>query len=186
MTLSPPQVVLLDRDGVINVDSADYVKCIDEWRPVPGSLEAIARLHEAGFLLGIVTNQSAVGRGMISIDTLWGIHRHMLQQIIDHGGFVQRIFFCLHAPEDNCECRKPKPGLLYQAAEYFACGFDHMTVIGDSQRDLDAAAAVGARRILVRTGNGAGTEDAWEGSPQAGVYDDLAAAADALIAERRP
>lgn len=184
MSLAPPQVVLLDRDGVINRESPEYIKSVAEWQPLPGSLEAIARLHRAGFVIGIATNQSAVGRGMISVDTLWDIHRHMLQEILDHGGFVQRIFFCLHGPDEGCNCRKPKPGLLYQAAEYFACGFDHMTLIGDSQRDLDAAAAVGARAWLVRTGNGRHTEAAWGSQPQGPVYDDLAAAADALIAEQ--
>ena len=93
MTLSPPKVVILDRDGVINEDSDDYIKSVDEWVPIPGSLDAIARLHDAGILLGIATNQSGVGRGLFTIDTLCDIHRHMLQEIVDHGGFVQHIFF---------------------------------------------------------------------------------------------
>ncbi len=184
MTLSPPKVVLLDRDGVINHDSVDYIKSVEEWRPIPGSLDAIARLHAAGILMGIVTNQSAVGRGMISIDTLWGIHRYMLQHILDAGGFVQRIFFCLHTPADNCDCRKPKPGLLRQAAEYFACGFDNMVFIGDKRSDIEAARAVGIRPILVRSGKGARTEAEWEGDDLPEVYDDLSAAADVLIREQ--
>jgi D-glycero-D-manno-heptose 1,7-bisphosphate phosphatase len=184
MTLAQPQVVILDRDGVINRDSPDYIKTPDEWVALPGSLEAIAKLSEAGFTLGIATNQSGVGRGLFSIDTLWGIHQKMLAQILDAGGYVTRIFFCLHTPEDQCDCRKPKPGLLYQAAELFACGFSNMVVIGDSERDLQAAVAVGARAILVRTGNGTATEQALAGDSQLEVYDDLAAAVAALIAER--
>jgi D-glycero-D-manno-heptose 1,7-bisphosphate phosphatase len=184
MTLSPPNVVLLDRDGVINQDSVDYIKSIDEWQPIPGSLEAIARLHNNGFQLGIVTNQSAVGRGIISVDTLWGIHRHMLQHIVDAGGFVERIFFCLHTPDDNCDCRKPKPGLLRQAAEYFASGFETMIFIGDKRSDIETARAVGARPILVRSGYGAKTEAEWDGDDLPEVFDNLAAAAEALIQEQ--
>jgi len=183
MTLSQPQVVMLDRDGVINKDSPDFIKSPDEWVALPGSLDAIAKLTNAGFMIGIATNQSGVGRGLFSIDTLWSIHQKMLAEIYAAGGFVTRIFFCLHTPDDNCDCRKPRPGLLYQAAELFACGFGNMTVIGDSQRDLDAATAVGARPVLVRTGNGRATEQALADGVIA-VYDDLGAAADALVAER--
>ena len=185
MTLSSPKVVLLDRDGVINQDSDDYIKSIAEWHPIPGSLEAIARLHHAGYLLGIVTNQSGVGRGLFSIDTLWGIHRHMLQQILAHGGFVQRIFFCLHTPEDKCGCRKPKPGLLYQAAEYFACGLDNMVLVGDKASDIAAARAAGAGSVLVRTGNGLQTEASMKADDLPPVYDDLAAFTDALLEKQR-
>jgi D-glycero-D-manno-heptose 1,7-bisphosphate phosphatase len=111
----------------------------------------------------------------------------MLGEILEAGGYVKRIFFCLHGPDDNCDCRKPKPGLLLQVGEYFACGFDHMVIIGDSDRDLQAAKAVGARPILVRTGNGSKTEQALKEDPEfAGleVYDDLEAATAALIAEQ--
>jgi D-glycero-D-manno-heptose 1,7-bisphosphate phosphatase len=185
MTLSSPKVVLLDRDGVINLDVPGvYVTSIEQWKALPGSLEAIARLHNSGFKLGIVTNQSAVGRGMMSVDTLWGIHRYMLQHILNAGGFVQRIFFCLHTPEDNCDCRKPKPGLLQQAAEYFASGFDNMIFIGDKRSDVEAARAVGARPILVRTGQGSITETEWEGDDLPEIYDDLYAVTEALIQEQ--
>ena len=183
MTLAAPQVVILDRDGVINEDSPDYIKTPAEWHALPGSLEGIAKLTHAGYQLGIATNQSGVGRQLFTLDTLWDIHRKMLAEIYDAGGFVTRIFFCLHTPEDNCECRKPKPGLLYQAAELFACPFENMVVIGDSVRDLDAAKAVGAKAILVRTGNGAATEAALD-DDSVEVYDDLNAAADALVAAR--
>jgi D-glycero-D-manno-heptose 1,7-bisphosphate phosphatase len=184
MTLQPNTVIVLDRDGVINEDSPDYIKKPDEWHPLPGSLAAIAQLKDAGLQVAIATNQSGVARGLFSIDTLWEIHQKMLAEILAAGGFVTRIFFCLHGPDDGCDCRKPKPGLLLQIAEHFACGFDHMIMIGDSQRDLEAAQAVGARAILVRTGNGTKTEQALKDNPEfAGleIHDDLQSAVAALI-----
>ncbi len=184
MTPSLPKVVILDRDGVINEDSDAYIKSVDEWVPVPGSLEAIARLHKAGILLGIATNQSGVGRGLFSIDTLCDIHRHMLQEIVEHGGFVQHIFYCVHTPEDGCDCRKPKPGLLYQAAEYFACGLGNMTYVGDKVSDIQAARAAGVRPVLVRSGYGAKTEQNMDASELPPVYDDLAAFTDALLGHK--
>ena len=184
MTLAQPTVVVLDRDGVINADSPDYIKTPDEWHALPGSLAAIARLKQAGFEVAIATNQSGVGRGLFSIDTLWDIHHKMLAEILAAGGYVKRIFFCLHTPEDNCECRKPKPGLLIQVAEYFACGFDHMIMIGDAARDLQAAKTVGARPILVRTGKGSTTETELSQTEELEIYDDLDAAVTALIAEK--
>jgi D-glycero-D-manno-heptose 1,7-bisphosphate phosphatase len=184
MTLDQPKVVVLDRDGVINADSPDFIKSPDEWHALPGSLEAIAKLKQAGFEVAIATNQSGVGRGLFSIDTLWDIHRKMLGEILAAGGYVKRIFFCLHTPEDNCDCRKPKPGLFHQIAEYFACGFDHMIMIGDAGRDLQAAESVGVRSILVRTGKGAQTEVELSKTKELEVYDDLAAAVSALLAEQ--
>lgn len=181
MSLSAPKVILLDRDGVINQDADDYIKSVDEWQPIPGSLEAIARLHQAGFVLGIATNQSGIGRGLFSLETLGDIHRHMLQEIINTGGLVQQIFFCPHTPEDRCDCRKPKPGLLYQAAEYFACGLGNMTFVGDKAADVSAARAAGAYPVLLRTGYGAKTEQRMDPSQVPLVYDDLAAFADAMI-----
>lgn len=180
MSTVVPKVVILDRDGVINQDSDQFIKSVDEWQAIPGSLDAIARLHRAGIQLGIATNQSGVGRGLFSIDTLWDIHRHMLQQIVEHGGFVQRIFFCLHTPDDDCDCRKPKPGLLLQAAEYFACGLDNMVFVGDKAADIDAARAAGVQPVLVRTGKGAQTEQQLADSALPPVYDDLAAFTDTL------
>lgn len=175
-----PAVVVLDRDGVINEDSPDYIRSPAEWIPIPGSLEAIARLHRAGFVIVIATNQSGVGRGLFTIDTLWDIHRSMLAQIAAAGGYVQKIFFCLHTPEDGCDCRKPRPGLLYQAAEYLACGLDNMVFIGDSARDLEAARAAGVQSMLVRTGNGRRTEAELDASLLPPVYDDLLACSLAL------
>lgn len=184
MTLSPPTVIVLDRDGVINRDSEEFIKTPEEWEALPGALEAIARLHRAGYVLAVATNQSGVGRGLLSVDTLWSIHRKMLTQILDAGGYIARIFFCLHAPEDGCDCRKPRPGLLYQVAEYFACGFDHMIMVGDSTRDIEAARAVGARTILVRTGKGRVAEATWNSGELPTVCEDLAAVADLLLGEQ--
>lgn len=183
MTQISKPVIVLDRDGVINEDSPDYIKGPDEWHAIPGSLEAIAKLHSAGFTVVVATNQSGVGRGLFSIDSLWDIHRKMLAEIAAAGGYVTRIFFCLHTPGDNCDCRKPKPGLLYQAAEYLACGLKNMIVIGDAERDIEAANAVGARPILVRTGKGRSAEKALAGTPGLEVYDDLNDASDRLIEE---
>lgn len=184
MTLTQHTVVVLDRDGVINTESPDFIKTPDEWHAIPGSLDAIARLKQAGFEVAIATNQSGVARGLFSIDMLWSIHQKMLAEILAAGGYVKRIFFCLHGPDDNCDCRKPKPGLLKQVAEYFACGFEHMIVIGDSARDIESAQAVGARAILVRTGNGARTEQSIDTNTGIEVYDDLAAAVTALISQK--
>jgi len=184
MTLEQTTVVVLDRDGVINEDSPDFIKSPDEWHAIPGSLSAIAKLREAGLAVAIATNQSGVGRGLFSFETLWDIHRKMLAEIQASGGYVTRIFFCLHTPEDNCDCRKPKPGLLYQIAEHFACPFEHMILIGDAARDLQAAEAVGARAILVRTGKGIQTEQELGGKVSLEIYDDLSAAVTALLADR--
>ena len=186
MRLSKSSVVVLDRDGVINEDSADFIKTPAEWHALPGSLEAIARLHRAGITVVVATNQSGVGRGLFSVDTLWDIHRKMLGEVSEAGGYIVRIFFCLHAPHEDCDCRKPKPGLLYQAAEYLACGLENMIVIGDSARDLQSAVTVGATPILVRTGKGSATEKVLvdeEDFKDLEVYDDLSGAVDALLSE---
>jgi D-glycero-D-manno-heptose 1,7-bisphosphate phosphatase len=186
MRLSNSSVVVLDRDGVINEDSPDFIKTPAEWHAIPGSLEAIARLHQAGITVVVATNQSGVGRGLFTIDTLWDIHRKMLAEVSQAGGYIARIFFCLHGPDDNCDCRKPKPGLLYQAAEYLACGLQNMIVIGDSVRDLESAVAVGARPVLVRTGKGRAAEKLLMDHADFDnleVFDDLASAVDKLMSE---
>jgi D-glycero-D-manno-heptose 1,7-bisphosphate phosphatase len=174
-------LVVLDRDGVINRESADFIKSADEWLPLPGSLEAIAALSRAGFTVVVATNQSGVGRGLISSSALEEIHRRMVQRVEQAGGKLAGIFFCPHRPEDDCSCRKPKPGLLRQIEARFGCSLKGRPVIGDSARDLQAAEAVGARAILVRTGNGIGTEQQIRSGSDVEVFDDLAAAASALI-----
>jgi D-glycero-D-manno-heptose 1,7-bisphosphate phosphatase len=177
------RLVVLDRDGVINYESPDFIKTPDEWRPLPGSLEAIAALTQANFQVVVATNQSGVGRGLFTNDDLNAIHNKMRDSIRATGGQLQGIFVCPHRPDEACECRKPKPGLLRQIEAKFSCDLANCPVIGDSARDLAAANAVLARAILVRTGNGTATEKAMSGDDDFLVFDDLASAARNLIDE---
>lgn len=177
------RLVVLDRDGVINRDSPLFIRSPEEWQPLPGALEAIARLVQGGFLVVVASNQSGVGRGLFSAATLDAIHRRMNGAVEAAGGRLAGIFVCPHAPEDGCDCRKPLPGLLRQIGQRFAIPLEDMPVIGDSERDLQAAWAVGARAILVRTGNGRQTETRLAGTEKVEIYDDLAAAVHALLGE---
>ncbi len=174
-------LVVLDRDGVINRESAEFIKTADEWLPLPGSLEAIAALTRSGFVVVVATNQSGVGRGFITRTALREINNRMNRDIEQAGGRLAGIFMCLHRPEENCSCRKPRPGLLHQIEARFGCSLRDRPVVGDSARDIEAAHAVGARAILVRTGNGTETEHRFDGDNSVEVYDDLAAVARSLI-----
>jgi D-glycero-D-manno-heptose 1,7-bisphosphate phosphatase len=173
--------VVLDRDGVINHESDDFIKSPDEWRPLAGSLDAIATLTGAGFRVIVATNQSGVSRGLFDLETLDEIHAKMSDAVRAAGGELHGIFFCPHGPDDGCDCRKPQPGLLRQIETQFGCSLEGQPVIGDSARDLESAAAVGAQAILVRTGNGAATEKSLPDNGDTPVFDDLAAAARSLI-----
>ena len=175
-------LVILDRDGVINADSKAYIKSPDEWRPLPGSLEAIASFAAAGWRVVVASNQSGVARGLFDSDTLTAINARMNTAVRTAGGALAGIFVCPHGPDDGCDCRKPKPGLLLQIAERFGVDLTSVPVIGDSARDLAAAEAVGARPILVMTGNG--RETLAKRSKEGLVtehYDDLKAAAGVLL-----
>lgn len=174
-------LVVLDRDGVINRESAAFIRSPAEWIPLPGSLAAIAALTRAGFRVVVATNQSGVARGLFTPATLDEIHARMNAAVEAAGGRLDGIFFCPHGPDEGCDCRKPLPGLLRQIEARFGQSLAGRPVIGDSRRDLEAGAAVGARLILVRTGNGRRTEAGWTGPLE--VYDDLAAAATALVGE---
>lgn len=178
------KLIILDRDGVINHDSAGFIKSPDEWVPIPGSLEGIARLHRAGYTIVVASNQSGVGRGLFDLNTLRKIHEKMQQEVARAGGKLDAIFFCPHAPEDGCDCRKPKPGLLLEIAKEFHHDLKNVPAVGDSLRDIESAQAVGAQPALVRTGKG--DEVVKSGKLPAGVavYDDLAAFVDALLAQR--
>ncbi|HSM30388.1 MAG TPA: D-glycero-beta-D-manno-heptose 1,7-bisphosphate 7-phosphatase [Woeseiaceae bacterium] len=177
-------LVILDRDGVINHDSDAFIKNEDEWRPIPGSLEAIAALTSAGFTLAVASNQSGIARGLFDQDALDAMHAKMLRLVHDAGGRISRIVICPHGPDDGCHCRKPGPGMLEQLARHFDTSLQDVPVIGDALRDLEAAAKVGARPILVRSGKGRATEAALPPRfADVPVYDDLAAAARALIDE---
>lgn len=149
--------VILDRDGVINFESKNYIKSPDEWEAIPGSLEAIARLYRAGIRVVIVTNQSGIGRGLFDIDALNRIHKKMIRQTQERGGKIDAIFFCPHTPEMRCDCRKPKPGLLLDASDRLGEPLSGIPFVGDSASDITAAKNAGARPILVRTGNGLST-----------------------------
>lgn len=176
------KLVILDRDGVINYDSDDYVKSPDEWVPIPGSLEAIARLHQEGYRIVIATNQSGVGRGLYDIDMLNRIHAKMLDALRHKGGEIDAIFICPHTPSDACECRKPAPGLFREIAERLKANLGGVYSVGDSARDVVAARAVHAQPVLVRTGKPLPADPSLDGVP---VYDDLAAFAEALLSGSR-
>jgi D-glycero-D-manno-heptose 1,7-bisphosphate phosphatase len=175
------KLVILDRDGVINQDSDKFIKLPDEWRPLPGSLEAIARLNHAGYQVVLATNQSGVGRGLFEVSTLNAIHDRMHRALAQIGGRIDAIFFCPHAQDANCACRKPRPGLLEEIARRFNVDLKGVPTIGDSLRDLQAAAAVAAAPILVLTGKGEATRSAGGLPEGTQIYPDLAAAVRAIV-----
>lgn len=148
------RLVILDRDGVINKESDAYIKSPEEWQPLPGALEAIARLTQAGYTVVVASNQSGIGRGLFTAKTLEAIHEKMKSSVAQAGGRIDSIFICPHRPEDGCDCRKPKPGLFHRIIAYYGQPLVRVPVVGDSLKDLEAAQAVRARPILVRTGWG--------------------------------
>lgn len=175
-------LVILDRDGVINQDSRAFVKSADEWVPLPGSIEAIAALSQAGFTVAVATNQSGLARGLLDRRALRAMHRKFRKLLHDAGGHVDRIVVCPHGPDEGCRCRKPAPGLILRLARHYGVSPATVPFIGDSLRDLRAAIAAGARPILVRTGNGLQSEAQLQGSlADISVYDDLTAASHALL-----
>lgn len=177
------RVVILDRDGVINEDSNNGIRSIDEWRPLPGSLDAIVRLNQAHYHVVIVTNQSGIAAGLLSLDTLHQIHARLQQELIQRGGRIDAIYFCAHGPDDECQCRKPKVGLLRDLAKRLQLNLADTIMIGDSLSDLQAARTVKARSLMVRTGKGRMTEQQGEGLKGVAVFDDLSAAVDQLLNE---
>ena len=171
------KLIVLDRDGTINHDSDQYIKSPAEWKPIAGSLEAIARLTQADWRVVVATNQSGIARGLFDMATLNAIHAELHRAVSQAGGRIDAIFFCPHAADSNCECRKPKPGLLLEIAARLNVELEGVTVVGDSLRDLQAAAAVGAHPRLVLTGKGRKTRDAGGLPPGTEVFADLAAVA---------
>ncbi len=169
-------LVILDRDGVINHDSDQYIKSPEEWKPIPGSLAAIARLNQSGYRVVVATNQSGIGRGLFETDTLMAIHDKMLKALSLVGGRIDAIFFCPHTNADNCECRKPKAGMYKEIAARMNVDLAGVPAIGDSLRDLQAAVTVGAQPMLVLTGKGRKTQDDPALPPGTPVFPDLAAA----------
>jgi D-glycero-D-manno-heptose 1,7-bisphosphate phosphatase len=176
------KLVILDRDGVINLDSEQYIKSPEEWTPIAGSLEAIARFTQAGFRVVVATNQSGVGRGLFDMATLNAIHDKMHKAVNQMGGRIDAVFFCPHAQNAGCACRKPQPGMLLEIGARFNVALAGVPAIGDSMRDLQAASAVGARPILVLTGKGEHTSKAGGLPVGTEIHQDLAAAAMALAA----
>ena len=172
---------------MINHDSDDYIKSPDEWQPLPGSLEAIARLCRADYTVIVATNQAGVGRGLFSLDMLIRIHSKMASRIRDKGGRLDSVFFCPHSPANQCDCRKPKPGMLLEISNRLGIGLSGVPVVGDSLRDLEAAAAAGAIPVIVQTGRGRLTQEKLSQGElshtlgQTAVYADLAEFTEAVL-----
>lgn len=166
-------LIILDRDGVINEDSDDYIKSPEEWVPIPGSLEAIAKLTQNGYQVVVVTNQSGIGRKLFTIEALNAIHMKMNTHLAQYGGVIDAIFFCPHTPRDNCNCRKPKPGLYNEVSERLRTSLNKVFCVGDKMTDIKAIQSAGGKPILVQTGKG--QEEIDEGLVPEGIpiYEDL-------------
>lgn len=178
------KLVILDRDGVINRDSPEFVKSPDEWIPIEGSIEAIGRLSRAGYTVAVASNQSGLARGLFGRADLDAMHEKLERLVAAAGGRIDTVVVCPHGPADGCDCRKPAPGLLLGLAAHYGRPLDGVPAVGDSLRDLEAARAAGAWPMLVRTGNGRRTERELPDS-LAGVdtFDNLAGVADFLLGD---
>ncbi len=179
------KLVILDRDGVINHDSDAYIKSKEEWVPIEGSLEAIARLNHSGYTVVVASNQSGLARGYFDIETLTAMHKKMDDMLTKLGGQVDAIFYCPHGPDDACDCRKPKPGMLLEIGQRFNVPLSEVVFIGDSISDIKAASNAEAKAMLVRTGKGVKAEKILQTeckvSDSVPVFDDLAAAVSAIL-----
>lgn len=176
------KMIVLDRDGVINHDSDHFIRSAAEWQPIAGSLEAIARLKRAGFKVVVATNQSGIGRGLFDRSALEAIHDKMIQALAAFDAKFDGIYYCPHHPDDHCDCRKPKPGMLVQIANNFNLDYDQLLIIGDSWRDLQAAQAVGSPSFLVKTGKGSKTLLKYANFlSNSKVFNNLAAASNDLL-----
>lgn len=178
------KLIILDRDGVLNQDSDDYVKSIDEWLPLPGSMEAVGRLCQAGYTLAVATNQSGLARGYFGLPELEAMHAKMEQLAAGYGGFFSYIAYCPHGPNDNCTCRKPLPGLIHEIETILSVSAQDAWMVGDSIRDLQAGIEAGCKVALVRTGKGHKSERILTDSNLANtpVFNDLASFADYVLA----
>jgi D-glycero-D-manno-heptose 1,7-bisphosphate phosphatase len=175
------KLIILDRDGVINFGSEQFIKSPDEWKPIPGSLEAIARLTREGWRVVVATNQSGLARGLFEMATLNAIHAKMHKAVAQAGGRIEAVFYCPHAADMDCGCRKPKTGLFEEIAARYGRDLSGVPAVGDSLRDLQAAASVGARPLLVRTGKGEKTLAAGGLPADTPVFADLAEAVEHLL-----
>lgn len=176
------KLVILDRDGVVNHDSAAFIKNPDEWTPIAGSLDAIARLNQAGYQVVLATNQSGIGRGLLDISALCAIHDKMHRALALAGARVEAVFYCPHAQDAGCNCRKPRPGMFEDIAHRFNVDLTDVPCVGDALRDLQAADAVGAQPILVLTGKGKQTQAAGGLPARTQIHADLAAAVKSIVA----
>ena len=174
------KLVILDRDGTINHDSDQHIKSPAEWRPIDGSLEAIARLTQADYRIVIATNQSGIARGLFDTSTLIAIHDMLQRAVAQVGGRIDAFFFCPHAADSACACRKPQPGMLLEVARRFNVSLKDTYMVGDAHRDVAAAAAAGARPVLVLTGRGRRTREEGKLPPGTEVFESLAAFAEHL------
>ncbi len=177
--------VILDRDGVINFDSDEYIKSPEEWRPIPGSLQAIAELNRHGFRVVVATNQSGIARGYYDVPMLDLIHEKFMRELASVGGCIEEIFFCPHHPDDHCHCRKPQPGLLYAMQEKYRMDLSSTFFIGDSFSDVQAANAVNCLPILVQTGKGQACLEKYPDLLSIPHFPDLASAVDYVLSFQR-
>lgn len=176
------KLIVLDRDGVINrLPESSPVCTVEDWLPIEGSLEAIARLSQAGYQVAVSTNQSGIARGLLDVDTLHRIHRRMHELVAKEGGKIDVVVFCPHSDADGCDCRKPAPGMLYTLSERLDVELPDVIVVGDSLRDLQAALAAAAQPVLVKTGNGQQTLDNNKGLEHIPAYDDLSSFVEHLL-----
>jgi D-glycero-D-manno-heptose 1,7-bisphosphate phosphatase len=176
------KLAILDRDGVINFDSDNFIKSPSEWRPIPGSIEAIARLNQHGYRIAVASNQSGIGRGLFDMATLNAINDKMMELVFRQGGRIDAVFFCPHTPSEECNCRKPRTGMFEEIAARFHAELKGVPCIGDSLKDIQAADAVGAQPILVMTGKGAKTREQGGLPKKTLFFEDLAEASRHLIA----
>lgn len=191
MTSNAAQMVILDRDGVINVDSSDYIRNSEQWQPIDGSIEAIAELSKAGFRIFVVTNQSGLARGYFSAADLMAMHDKMIKLVHKAGGRIEKVFHCPHSPDDGCDCRKPATGMLEQLENYLGQPVAKAWLVGDSLKDIQLAHAKHCNAVLVRTGNGTHTEQQIasldpEGDQKITIVDNLAAASELIIKQQKP
>jgi len=176
------KLIVLDRDGVINEDRGKPITKVDDWVPISGSLEAIARLHQSGWHVAVATNQSGIARELMELDALQAIHQKMHDAVNQAGGRIDVVAFCPHSDSNECTCRKPAPGMLYSISERLDVDLSTVVMVGDSLRDMQAAMAAAAQPIMVRTGKGQTTLDNNKGLEHIPAYDDLLSYVDSLLA----
>jgi len=184
--MQAPKLVILGRDGILNKFREDHVKEPAEWEPIPGALEAVARLNHAGWHVVVATNQAGIGRGMIDMAAVNAVHLHMMKMLAAKGGRLDAVFFCPHAREDQCECRKPRAGMMHAIAQRYGADLKLVPMVADTQRDLEAAREAGCPPHLVRTGRASLVSEAeiaqWLAAvPGTTVHDDLASFAAHLL-----